>query len=254
MGQNLNYSPGRGNLLQPCVAPYVGEELERWQCHCLAAGGLFSTCPVSSHFTPFFYATGTPQASALVVVPWVSECAHVLGLHGPFKNTLPRNQRFLPPPQPPLLLQPEVKRLYFPSAATLGGWDRSLPRCPCWFLSTSCECGTACFTSHCCRLTTTATPHSLCPGSQCPPLLPIWMDMALNSWLLDFHKFDFPAVLGVFCFEVSYDPSYGCARRWSVSTCTSILTGSPAMLLITPLSSHIVLTFYLPSSDMVCDF
>ena len=77
---------------------------------------------------------------------------------------------------------------------------------------------------------TTVLPHSLtatmlhplCPDSPSPPFLPVWMNMAsLNSWLSDLHKFDFLAVLGVFSFEVSYDPSCDCARRGNMSIYTS---------------------------------
>ena len=65
----------------------------------------------------------------------------------------------------------------------------------------------------------------LCPSSPSPPLLPIWMNMAsLNPWRWTSRQFDFLAVLDVFCFEVSCDLSYGCARRRSMSTYSSILT------------------------------
>ena len=107
------------------------------------------------------------------------------------------------------------------------GWDRLLPRYPSQFLSITHECGTACSASHHhCHATT--TPRPLCLSSLSLPLLPVQMNRAsLNLWLLDFHTVHFLAVLGVIYFEISSDPSYGCARRKSLSIYTSILTRSP---------------------------
>ena len=82
------------------------------QCCCLAAGGLLSTRPTSSHFTHFPYATGVGSQ--------MGGFAHVIGLCGPFKETLLRDQQFLQLPQPNWLLQPEVMRFYLPSAGNLG--------------------------------------------------------------------------------------------------------------------------------------
>ena len=89
MGQSLRYSPRWGNLLHHFVALYVGDWSERGHCW-LASGGSLSTCPFSSHFTHFPYATGAPLAVALVLVPRVGEFAYILKPFGPFKQTLLR--------------------------------------------------------------------------------------------------------------------------------------------------------------------
>ena len=39
-------------------------------------------------------------------------------------------------------------------------------------------------------------------------------------------QFDFLAVLVMFCFYIDWYPSFGCARKWSVSTYTSIWAGT----------------------------
>ena len=69
-------------------------------------------------------------------------------------------------------------------------------------------------------------PH--CPS---PPLLPVWMNAsALSPWLSDFHTVQFSVSSGCFLFLNCCCPSFGCARRHSVSTYTSILAGSPSLL------------------------
>ena len=82
---------------------YVGKGTERGQCHCLAAGGLFGTHPISSHFTPFPYATGSPLAAALVVVPRVGGFVSIPGLCRAFKHTPSRDQQCLLLLQSPLV-------------------------------------------------------------------------------------------------------------------------------------------------------
>ena len=72
-------------------------------------------------------------------------------------------------------------------------------------------------------------PHSesLHPGCPPPPLLPIWMNVSsLSLWLLDFHTVGFSVSSGYFLFLNCCCPSFGCARRHSVSTYASILAGS----------------------------
>ena len=63
-----------------------------------------------------------------------------------------------------------------------------------------------------------------CPS---PPLLPVWMNVSsLSPWLLDFHTVQFSVSSGCFL-SFNCCPSFGRARRHSVSTYTSILAGSP---------------------------
>ena len=59
------------------------------------------------------------------------------------------------------------------------------------------------------------------------PLLPVWMNVScLSPWLLDFHTVLFSVSFGCFLFLNCCCPSFGCARRHSVSTYASILAGS----------------------------
>ena len=66
----------------------------------------------------------------------------------------------------------------------------------------------------------------LCPGCLSPPILLVWMNgSSLSPWLWDFHTVRF-SVSSVFLFLNCCCPSFGCARRHSMSTYASILTGS----------------------------
>ena len=65
---------------------------------------------------------------------------------------------------------------------------------------------------------------SVCPGCPSPPLLLVWMNVSsLTPWLLDFCAVRFSVSSGCFLFFNCCYPSFGCARRCSVSTYTSIL-------------------------------
>ena len=65
------------------------------------------------------------------------------------------------------------------------------------------------------------------PGCPSPPLLLVWMNVSsLSPWLSDFHTVRFSVSSGCFLFLNCCCPSFGCARRHSVSTYTSILAGS----------------------------
>ena len=80
-------------------------------------------------------------------------------------------------------------------------------------------------------------PHWVCQLLPCresypprclsPPHLPVWMNVSsLFPWLLDFHTVRFSVSSGCFLFLNCCCPSFGSTRRHSVSTYTSILTGS----------------------------
>ena len=147
MGAELRYFPGQGNPLHCFMALYVGEGLEKGQCHYLAAGGLLSTCSATSLFTHFLDMTGAPLAVAVVLVPRVGDFANVVGLFGPFKWTLLRDWQFLPLLQPPLVFTARSYEVLFPGAGILGymvwlsagiaHFTGIRPN----FLSTNCECG-----------------------------------------------------------------------------------------------------------------
>ena len=108
------------------------------------------------------------------------------------------------------------------------------------------ECGTAGSTSHhlmgstscslpaSLRLARPSPPatamrslESSPPGCTSPPLLPVWVNVSsLTPLLSDFHTVWFSVSSGCFLFLSCCCP-FGCARRHSVSTYTSILAGSP---------------------------
>ena len=70
-------------------------------------------------------------------------------------------------------------------------------------------------------------------GCPSPPLLPVRMNVSsLSPWLSDFHTVRFSVSSGCFLFLNCCCPSFGCARRHSVSTYTSILAGSLLIIII----------------------
>ena len=80
-------------------------------------------------------------------------------------------------------------------------------------------------------------PHWVCQPSPChessllycpsPPLLPVWNNVSsLSPWSLDFHTVWFSVSSGCFLFLNCCCPSFGFARRHSVSTYASILARS----------------------------
>ena len=75
-------------------------------------------------------------------------------------------------------------------------------------------------------------PCEFCPTScPSPPLLLVWMSISsLSPWWSDFPTVRFSVSSGCFLFLNLLCPSFGCARRHSVSTYASILGGSPAVM------------------------
>ena len=73
-----------------------------------------------------------------------------------------------------------------------------------------------------CCLAGSASHHlaeSSPPSCVSPPLLRVWMNVpSLTPWLLDFHTVRFSVSSGCFLFLNCCCPSFGCARRHSVST------------------------------------
>ena len=71
-------------------------------------------------------------------------------------------------------------------------------------------------------------PSPVCPGCPSAPLLPVWMNVSsLSPWLSNFHTVQFSVSSGCFLFLNCCCPSFGCARRHSISTYASILARSP---------------------------
>ena len=72
-------------------------------------------------------------------------------------------------------------------------------------------------------------------GCLSPPLLQVWMNVSsLSPWVSDFHTVRFSVSSGCFLFLNCYCPSFGCARRHSVSTYASILAWRAGQFLCLP--------------------
>ena len=75
--------------------------------------------------------------------------------------------------------------------------------------------------------------HSVCrltEGSPCPPILPVclvWLTVSLIPWLSEFHAVWFSGTAGCLLILDWLLSSFGCARKWRVSTYNSILAGTP---------------------------
>ena len=75
--------------------------------------------------------------------------------------------------------------------------------------------------------------ESSLPSCPSPPLLSVWMNVSsLTPWSSDFHTVRFSISSGCFLFLNCCCPSFGYARRHSVSTYAFILAGSPKLLMI----------------------
>ena len=134
----------------------------------------------------------------------VGGLVHALGPCGSLQGALLWGWEFLPlPPQPPQVFSVRGLRLYFPALepwvvqSVTGSASHRLAVCP------------------------------LCPSCPSPPLLPVWVSVSfLFPWLSDFRAVRFSVSSGCFLFLNCCCPSFGCARRHSVSTYTSILVRS----------------------------
>ena len=104
-----------------------------------------------------------------------------------------------------------------------------------------CECGAEGCAS-CSLACPIAPPRWVCqrclassplhPGCPSPPLLPVGMNVSsLSPWLFDFHAVRFSVSSCCFLF-LNCCPSFGCARRHSVSTYASILARSPRFVIL----------------------
>ena len=76
----------------------------------------------------------------------------------------------------------------------------------------------------CCVFQLVPCLESSLPGCTSLPLLLVWMNVSsLSPWLSDFRTVRFSVSSGCFLFLNCCCPSFGCARRHSVSIYTSIL-------------------------------
>ena len=111
-------------------------------------------------------------------------------------------------------------------------WSASLPHCSSQFIYARMWGRGVCYRLHCLSRSSHNPPVSgcsriatspVCPSCLSPPLLPVWTNVSsLSPWLSDFCAVRFSVSSGCFLF-LDCCPSFGCARRCSVSTYTSIL-------------------------------
>ena len=179
-------------------------------------------------------------------VSWVGELVHTLGPCGSLQWSLLWGWEFLLPPPPPRMFSISGLRLHFPELEPWVVQPALLPDCssqcvharmwgcrvcqppPCGVHQL--QPGLPCSTIR--HLTGFASPRlaasPLLPGCSSLPLPPVWMNVSsLSPWLSDFHIVWFSVSSGCFLFLNCCCPSFGCARRHSVSTYSSILARSP---------------------------
>ena len=135
-------------------------------------------------------------------------------------------------PQPLQVFSIRVLRLYFPTLEPWVVWSVSLPSRSFQFICTGMwDCLVCNPPPHWVRQLPPRPPRS----SSRLPTSPLCLAACLHPsygmnisslipWLLDFHTAQFSVSSG--CFKICCCPSFGGARRHSVSTYTSILAGS----------------------------
>ena len=120
---------------------------------------------------------------------------------------------------PHRFFQSEDLRLYCPMLEPWVMWSVLLPSCSSPFICTK-------MWDHLLLQLPPCHKSSL-PGCLSPPLLPVWMNVSsLSPWFSDFYTVRFSVSSGCFLFLNCCCPSFGCARRHSMSTYTSILARS----------------------------
>ena len=89
-------------------------------------------------------------------------------------------------------------RLYFPALEPWVAWSVSLPSCSCWFIFTQMWDHPLCQLPPCWVHQLWPYHESFPPGCPSPPLLPVWMNISLTPWFLDFHTVQFSDSSGYF--------------------------------------------------------
>ena len=119
--------------------------------------------------------------------------------------------------------QSEALRLYFLKLGPWVVWSVLLPSCSSQFIHTRMWDSLL----HQPLLCLVCQLPCMSPLLPSPPLLLVWMNVScLIPWLSDFHTVRFSVTSGCFLFLNCCCPSFGCARRHSVSTYASILAGN----------------------------
>ena len=150
---------------------------------------------------------------------WVCGFVYILGLCGSLQWTLLWGWDFLPPLQFPQVFSARGFEALFPCSGTLD--------CAVYLASQllllvyrQANVGPP-------SLPVAALLCVLSTPAAHLPLLPVWMNVSsLTPWMSDFHTVWFYGSSGCFLLLNCCCPSFGCARRKSVSTYASILAGS----------------------------
>ena len=222
--ESLRCSPGRGNTGHCAVMLYVGEGPR-------GSNDICSTlCQIS--VTPSATHNQTGPLWCWFPSGWACACSRLLW---PSPTNSPVRLGVSPAATPtPIDVFNKWFEALFPCAGTLGcevccPVHQLLPCPPAAALpSPFHNPPPAGSTSHC------LASSPLCPSCPSPSLLLIWMNVSsLSPWLLDFHTVQFSVSSGCFLFLNCCCPSFGCARRHSVSTYASFLTGNPDIFFLT---------------------
>ena len=215
-GQSLRCSPGLGNTGRWAVTLYVGEGLRGSNGTCSTLCWI-SVTPSSTHNQTGSLWCWFPSgwACACSRPLWVSLMTSPVRLGvSPAASSTPMgvfNQRF---------------EALFPRTGALGCVVLSIRKCGA---AGSASCCTACpicsiicqVSGSCCVNKSPVRPS--CPSS---PLVLVWTTVSsLSPWLLHFCVVWFSVSSDYFLF-LNCCPSFGCVRRRSVSTYTSILVPS----------------------------
>ena len=171
----------------------------------------------------------------MLILGWVDGLVHALGPCGSLQQTLLWGREFLPLLlQPPWVFSIRGLRLYSPMLESWVAWSVSIPPIPPGLSMHKCgatgsaSCCTACPIRSTIRHLAGPPAATLLWVLSIP--LPVSIpptsldECSLSPWLLDFHAVRFSVSSG--CFLFLSCPSFGYARRRSVSTYVSILAGS----------------------------
>ena len=121
-------------------------------------------------------------------------------------------------------LKPEVLWLYFRMLELWFSRSVSLPHCSSLFICMW-------IWDHLVHQLLNLAAWPVYPNCLFPCLLSVWINVSsLTPWLSDFFTVQFSGSSGCFCFYIVCCP-FGCVRKWSMSTYSSILAGTRKLLL-----------------------
>ena len=125
---------------------------------------------------------------------------YILEPCGSLQQTLLWGWEFILPPLPPYILQPEVLRLFFFHAGTLGfAVCHALQLFPLAYLHSNVgPPGPPAITSPTWSFSCCLALCPLHPSFPSPPLLPVWKNVPLTPWFSDLHTVQFSDSSGCF--------------------------------------------------------